>query len=158
MKVFSAFVTVLFISGVVQSIPYLERYGRPTPYLEWYGRSQLTEQGHESKNEKLKRGNFGGTILGKRIQYYENMWPFSVSQKTSKASCKNSFHILILLFRFIAICEAKQFLSLKSSFVTKPKDHWLKNRPKIDLETACLASTWRVSTKKTTIARLWKQQ
>ena len=97
MKLFTVLVTVLFLSNLVQSIPYLERYGRSSPHLaRRHERSQLTK--HESKNEVLKPGfglGFGGTVLGKRTQYYENMWPFSVRKLKSD---------LLICITFLLFC------------------------------------------------------
>ena len=153
MKLFTVLVTVLFLSNLVQSIPYLERYGRSSPHLaRRHERSQLTK--HESKNEVLKPGfglGFGGTVLGKRTQYYENMWPFSVRINSGFLTC---IPYLSFYSRFIVIWKQLQLLSLKSSFVTKPKRQRSKNRLRIGLETACSASSWRVSTNKQQCSRL----
>ena len=145
MKLFTVLATLLFLSNLVQCIPYLERYGRSSPHLARHERSQLAK--HESKNEVLNRGfglGFGGTVLGKRTQYYENMWPFSVRIKSDLLTC---IPYLSFYSRFIVIWKQLQLLSLKSSFVTK-LNLWPKNRLKIGLETACSASSWRVSTNK----------
>ena len=90
MKFLTVLATLLFLSNLVQCIPYLERYGRSSPHLARHERSQLAK--HESKNEVLNRGfglGFGGTVLGKRTQYYENMWPFSV-----RLNIKSIFYLL----------------------------------------------------------------